>query len=109
MAAVLGEDALVIDRTFDIPPEVPVERWGDWYEDEIRRIEPGVTQLVLHPGLADAELLAGTRDRTTWGARWRQRDFDFFSSDRFRDVLKQTGLRLVTWRQLAAANAGGKP
>jgi len=102
MSAALGEGALVIDRAFDIPPGVPAESWGDWYEDEIRRIGPGVTQLVMHPGLADAELRAATRDRPTWGADWRQRDYDFFSSERFRKLLRETGLRLVTWREIGA-------
>ena len=98
----LGEDAPLVDRSFDIPRDVPAEKWGDWYEDEIRRIGPGVTELVLHPGLADAELQAATRDRPTWGADWRQRDYDFFSSERFRNLLKETGLRLVTWREIDA-------
>lgn len=105
MAAALGEDAIAVDRAFDIPPGVPPERWGDWYEDEIRKIGPGVTQLVMHPGLADAELLAATRDRPTWGAEWRQRDFDFLSSERFKNLLKETGLRLVTWREIVALSA----
>jgi len=105
MAAALGEDALVADRAFDIPPGIPAESWGDWYEDELRRIGPGVTQLVMHPALSGAELQAATRDRPTWGADWRQRDYDFFSSDRFREVLKQTGLRLVTWREIGALAA----
>ncbi len=105
MASALGEDALVIDRAFDIPPGIPAESWGEWYEDEIRRIGPGVTQLVMHPGLADVELRAATRDRPTWGANWRQRDYDFFSSERFRTLLRETGLRLVTWREITALKA----
>jgi predicted glycoside hydrolase/deacetylase ChbG (UPF0249 family) len=109
MEAALGADAPVIDRTFDILPTVPAEKWADWYEDEIRKIGPGVTQLVLHPGLADAELRAATRDRPTWGAEWRQRDFDFFGSDRFRKLLAETGLRLVTWREIARAARKAAP
>ena len=64
-----------------------------------------MTQLVMHPGLADAELRAATRDRPTWGADWRQRDYDFFSSERFRKLLRETGLRLVTWREITALKA----
>jgi len=100
MADALGPEAVLIDRAFDIPPEVPASKWGEWYEDEIRRIGPGVTAIILHPGLADAELRAATRDRPTWGAEWRQRDFDFFTGERFRRLLKEAGLRLVTWREM---------
>lgn len=103
MAQVLPADALVIDHAFDITPDTPPEKWGDWYEARIRAIGPGVTAIVMHLGLADAELRAGTAERPTWGAEWRQRDFDFFTSERFRRLIAENELKLVTWRQLAAA------
>jgi predicted glycoside hydrolase/deacetylase ChbG (UPF0249 family) len=110
MAAAPGAGAPVIDRAFDIPPGVPPERWDDWYEAELRRIGPGVTALVVHLGLADAELRAATADRPNWGADWRQRDFDFVTSERFRGLLRELGFTLVTWRQIwALGSRGGGP
>ncbi|HVQ28840.1 MAG TPA: polysaccharide deacetylase family protein [Vicinamibacteria bacterium] len=102
MAAVLGEDALLIDRAFDIPPQIPPEKWGEWYEAEVRKIAPGVTAIVMHLGIADTELRAATADRPTWGAEWRQRDYDFFTSERWKALVRDNGLKLVTWRQLGA-------
>jgi hypothetical protein len=102
IGAALDPDAPVIDRAFDIPPGVPVEKWADWYEGEIRKIGPGVTAIVMHLGDADAELQAATADRPTWGAEWRQRDASFFTSDRFRRLVKECGLTLVTWREIGA-------
>jgi predicted glycoside hydrolase/deacetylase ChbG (UPF0249 family) len=102
MAAALGPDAPVIDRAFDITPDVAAAKWGDWYEAEMRKIGPGVTAMIMHIALADAELRAATADRPTWGAEWRQRDFDFFTSDRFRSLVKELGLTPVTWRQIGA-------
>ncbi|HEY7513312.1 MAG TPA: ChbG/HpnK family deacetylase, partial [Vicinamibacteria bacterium] len=99
--AVSPEDPL-IDRTFDISPDVPPERWGDWYEEQFRGIGPGVTAVLVHLGLADAELRAATADRPTWGAEWRQRDFDFVMSDRFRRILEEGGFILTTWRAIGA-------
>jgi predicted glycoside hydrolase/deacetylase ChbG (UPF0249 family) len=107
MASALGPEAPVIDRAFDITPDVPPEKWGDWYESEMRRIAPGITAMVLHLGLADAELRAATADRSTWGAEWRQRDFDFFTGERFRGLVKELGLTLVTGRQIGALSAPG--
>jgi chitin disaccharide deacetylase len=46
---------------------------------------------------------AATRERDTWGAAWRQRDFDFFTGQTFRALLEQQNIKLVTWRQLARA------
>jgi len=108
MASALPADAALIDRAFDIPPDVPADRWGDWYEKEIGQIGPGITEIVMHLGIADAELQAGTAERATWGAEWRQRDFDFFTSERFRRLLAQNDLKLVTWREVAAATRASK-
>ena len=46
---------------------------------------------------------AATRERDTWGAAWRQRDFDFFTSEEFRRLFQEQNIKLVTWRQLAGA------
>jgi hypothetical protein len=46
---------------------------------------------------------AATRERDTWGAAWRQRDFDFFTSAEFRQLLTQQKIQLVNWRELARA------
>jgi hypothetical protein len=37
---------------------------------------------VIRNGLAlnDPEMRAGTLERDTWGAAWRQRDYNFFTS-----------------------------
>ena len=102
MAEALGAEAPVIDRAFDITPDVPPAKWGDWYEAEMRKIGPGITAMVMHIAKADDELRAATADRPTWGAEWRQRDLDFFTSDRFRALQKELGLTLVTWRQIGA-------
>jgi chitin disaccharide deacetylase len=37
------------------------------------------------------------------GSAWRQRDYDFFTSDQFREILAQRKIKLITWRKLARA------
>ena len=54
---------------------------------------------VIHPGFDDEELRAATRERSSWGSAWRRRDYDFFASDQFREILAQQKI-LVTWREL---------
>jgi len=43
---------------------------------------------------------AATRERDTWGADWRQRDFDFFSSSEFQKLLRDNQIHLITWREI---------
>jgi len=101
----LGPNDIVLDHTVTIEPEVPPEKWADFYMTALKNLKPGVTEFVIHPGFDDEELRAATRERSTWGAAWRQRDYDFFTSDQFRQVLAQQNIRLITWRELARAAA----
>jgi predicted glycoside hydrolase/deacetylase ChbG (UPF0249 family) len=96
----LGPDDVVIDHTITIEPNVPPAKWADFYKNAIRNMQPGVTELVIHLGYDDGELRAATRERDTWGAAWRQRDFDFFISPDFRQLLQDQNIKLITWRQI---------
>src|SRR3954462_3612218 len=96
----VGPDDLVLDHTVTIEPEVSPEKWADFYLMALRNLQPGVTEFVIHPGFNDEELQAATRERPTWGAAWRQRDYDFFSSEQFRQVLARENIKLITWREL---------
>jgi chitin disaccharide deacetylase len=43
---------------------------------------------------------AATIDHPDWGAAWRQRDFDVFTSEKFRQLLRENNVKLITWREL---------
>jgi len=101
LEASLGPDDIVLDHTVTIGPEVLPEKWAEFYISALKNLKPGVTEFVIHPGFDDEELRAATRERSTWGSGWRQRDFDFFSSNQFRQILAQENVKLITWRELA--------
>ena len=105
LEAGLGPQDLILDHTVTIGPDVPAEKWGDFYGNALKTMQPGITEFVIHVGLDDEELRAATRERATWGSAWRQRDFDFFTSKEFRTLLEQQHVRLITWRELAKAAA----
>lgn len=98
----LGAQDIVLDHTVTIGPEVPPEKWADFYVSALQALKPGVTEFVMHPGFDNEELRAATRERSTWGAAWRQRDYDFFNSNQFRQILVQENIKLITWRELAS-------
>ena len=103
LALSLSANDIVLDHTVTISPSVPPEKWNDFYRVALRSIQPGVTEFVIHVAYADDEMKAATRERDTWGAAWRQRDFDFFTSEEFRRLFQEQNIKLVTWRQLAGA------
>jgi predicted glycoside hydrolase/deacetylase ChbG (UPF0249 family) len=101
----LGSADIVLDHTVTIDPGVPPEKWADFYKAALKNLQPGVTEFVIHLAFADDEMKAATRERDTWGAAWRQRDFDFFTSPEFRQLLQEQNIKLITWREVARAAA----
>jgi predicted glycoside hydrolase/deacetylase ChbG (UPF0249 family) len=100
VASVLKPDDVYIDRVLDINPSVAPQDWAKFYGDELKKLEPGVTEVVIHLAYDDAEMRAATSDHPNWGAAWRQRDFEFFTSDAFRKVLQENNIKLITWREI---------
>lgn len=100
LQASITPNDVFIDRVLDINPSVPPQDWAKFYSDAIRKLEPGVTEIVIHLAYDDAEMRGATFDHPDWGAAWRQRDFDFFTSDAFRKLLEENQIKLITWREL---------
>jgi len=103
MESSLTPGDIVLDHTVTIPPSVSPEKWADFYKSALTNLQPGVTEFVIHLAFADDEMKAATRERDTWGAAWRQRDFDFFTSQEFRNLLRDQNIKLISWRELARA------
>jgi hypothetical protein len=101
LEAALNPSDLVVDHTVTIDPGVPPEKWAAFYSNALKNLQPGVTVFIIHLAFDDEEMRAATRERATWGAAWRQRDFDFFTSQEFRNSLKEQNIKLTTWRELA--------
>jgi predicted glycoside hydrolase/deacetylase ChbG (UPF0249 family) len=99
----LSPDDLVVDHTVTIGPGVPPEKWADFYAQALKNLPPGVTVFIIHLAYDDEEMRAATRERDTWGAAWRQRDFNFFTSAEFRALVREQNIKLVSWRELAQA------
>jgi len=99
----MGPNDIVIDHTVTVDPSVPPAEWAEFYINALKNLKPGVTEFVIHLAFADDEMKAATRERDTWGAAWRQRDLDFFTSQEFRRLLADQNIKLITWRELARA------
>jgi predicted glycoside hydrolase/deacetylase ChbG (UPF0249 family) len=100
LPTVLSQNDVYIDRILDINQSVPAEDWAKFYSDALRKLEPGVTEVVIHLAYNDAEMQGATFNHPNWGAAWRQRDFEFFTSDIFRKLLQENQIKLITWREL---------
>lgn len=97
---IVKADDVYIDRVLDINPAVAPNDWARFYSDAIKKLEPGVTEVIIHLAYDDAEMRSATVNHPDWGSAWRQRDFDFFTSNEFRKLLQENQIKLITWREI---------
>ena len=100
LSQVLKPEDIFIDNIITIEPSVTAEGWGKFYVDELKKLSPGVTELVIHLAYDDTEMKAITFEHPNWGAAWRQRDYEFFTSDAFRKTLEENHIKLITYRDV---------
>jgi chitin disaccharide deacetylase len=93
-------DMLPFVRNIGIQQDVQPARWADFYQQVIDRLEPGITELIVHLGFDDAELRALTVGRPGWDAPWRQRDFDVITSPEFNELLQRNNVTRIGWREV---------
>ena len=101
LPSTLNPDDVFIDRVLDVNTTVAPKDWAQFYSDALRKLEPGVTEIVIHLAYDDGEMRGATVDHPDWGAAWRQRDFEYFTSDAFRQLLQEQKIKLITWRELS--------
>lgn len=71
--------------------------WEIFYAGVLTSLTPGLHELVVHLGTDDNELRAITSGSQFWNAAWRQRDFDFIQSSRFKSLLEAEDIEVVDW------------
>ena len=103
---ILKPEDVVLDRIISIDPSVSHEGWAKYYSDELKNLSPGVNEIVIHIAHDDPEMKAITVDHPNWGAAWRERDFQFFTSEAFRKMLDENKIKLITWRDLRKVQYG---
>lgn len=108
-AARFPRGPLVLARVVASAPDVPPAGWAAYYEEQIRALPPGVSELIVHPAADSTRMKALTGERINWGAAWRARDWAFVASPRFRRLLADQHIHLVTWRQIDSALVKERP
>lgn len=96
----VSEKDIVIDYTYTASPDDFKKGMDQYYERILRGLQPGVSELVIHLAFDNAEMQGVTADHPDWGAAWRQADYNFFTSEACRNLLKEQGIQLITWREV---------
>jgi len=72
----------------------------NFYTGILKSLKPGVSEIIFHVGYNDSEMQAATIGQADYGAEWRQADFNFFSGDKCKALLKEQNIQLITWREI---------
>ncbi|MFN2601437.1 MAG: polysaccharide deacetylase family protein [Gemmatimonadaceae bacterium] len=81
-------------------PQVPRDKWKEFYLNAIANLKPGLSEMIVHLGHDDAELQAVTVNHEPYGSAWRQRDYDVVTSAEFKKALADNHVILVTWKRI---------
>lgn len=73
----------------------------DSWKQIITSIQPGVTEILIHPALASDEMQAITGDQNLSNWRARAAEYELFTKDaEIRDLLKNQNVKRIGYRQL---------
>ncbi|MBX2816424.1 MAG: polysaccharide deacetylase family protein [Saprospiraceae bacterium] len=94
---------IVIEAEYSASPENFDQSMAAFYSQTLRNLQPGLSTIIIHVGYDNDELRAVCENHPYWGSAWRQADYDYFTSDECRNILKEEKIHLVTWRQVGEA------
>lgn len=97
----MARDYPITANAIQMDQDVPIQQWQETYDRAIKKLKPGLNVLVVHLAFDNDEMKAVTAGKDNWwDAPWRQRDYDYVTSRRFKELLRENNIRLVTWNQI---------
>ena len=99
LRSLLSDKDVVLDSIV-MAGRMPVSDWPKFYEDAIRNLKPGITEIIVHLGHDDSEMQAVMVDHPDYGSAWRQRDYNVVTSADFKKTLEENHVILVKWKDL---------
>jgi predicted glycoside hydrolase/deacetylase ChbG (UPF0249 family) len=89
-----------VDAIYTASPADFKKGMAPFYTNLLNTLKPGLNIFIIHTAFDNNEMQSVTIDHPDWGAAWRQADFNFFTSDECRNLLKSQNIHVVTWREV---------
>ena len=96
---------IIADRIIMADDNVSTGKLREWYMHAAKALEPGLTQLIVHPGINNTELASITQGRRSFGSAWREQDFKTVLCSEFAELLNKEKVFQVNWSMLSKAVA----
>lgn len=94
-----------IDDFISVVKGVTLEERRESYFELLRNLKPGISKLVIHPGLETGEM-AQMMEGTAGGLPKRIADHRVFTDIQTRKLIESLGIRLVGWKDILPPQRG---
>ncbi|MDP4262249.1 MAG: polysaccharide deacetylase family protein [Bacteroidota bacterium] len=98
--SLISEKDVMADKIYIADPVDFKNGMENYYTKVLNSIQPGLNVLIIHTAYDDKEMQAITMDHPEYGAAWRQADYNFFTSDHCKKILKDQDIHVITWREI---------
>ncbi len=98
--SVISSKDVVLDMIYIANPPDYKNGMDKYYTGVLKSVQAGVSIILLHAAYDEKEMQAVTIDHPDYGAAWRQADFNFFTSEQCKKILKEQQIHLITWREI---------
>lgn len=96
----LTDQDVLVDYLYSAEPADYEAGMLNFYRQTLQNLQPGLSEILLHPAYNNVEMQAITIEHPYWAADWRQYDFDFFTSAACREILQKEQIQLITWAEI---------
>jgi predicted glycoside hydrolase/deacetylase ChbG (UPF0249 family) len=96
----ISKNDVVLDQIYMASPDDYKKGMKNFYSGVINSLKPGLNIILLHAALDNAEMQAVTIDHPDFGAAWRQADYDFFTSENCKKILRDQKVKVIMWREI---------
>lgn len=93
----IDKTGVLVDAVYLQFTATPANEWHTFYDNLIKQLKPGLTEIIFHLAYDNEEMQAVTIDHPDFGSAWRQNDFDYVTSDELKWQLKENNIILVSW------------
>ena len=94
------ENIPVINEIIMANPEDYKSGMEEFYTKQLTNLKPGVHVMLIHLAFDDEEMNAVTAGHDSYHAPWRQADFDFFTSEKAKELIQKNNIKLITWKEI---------
>ena len=96
----LSPDIITVDKLLYARNADFKNGFTGFYSNLLNSLQPGLNCILVHVAYDNSEMKEMTGNTIGFGSAWRQADFDFFTSEVSRRLLKENNIQLVTWREI---------